>query len=129
MTWSSSGDESLELAARAAFHVMACSLVLEEGFEVHTRKSHFMRQGVRQQVAGVVLNVRPNVRRDEFDRLKATLTNCVRHGPHEQNRRTCGFPGPPAGRIAYLAMLNLGARRTLAGAFRAGSAGRTSISS
>jgi hypothetical protein len=101
-----SGDEEFERCLRR-FHIMACSLVLEEGFEVNTRKSHFLRQGVRQQVAGVVLNVRPNVCRTEFDRLKAILTNCVRHGPHEQNREGhADFQAHLAGRIAYIAMLN-----------------------
>jgi hypothetical protein len=101
-----SGDEGLERCLRR-FHVMACSLALEEGFEINTRKSHFLRQGVRQQVAGVVLNVRPNVNREEFDRLKAILTNCIRHGPHGQNRAGhADFRAQLAGRIAYIAMLN-----------------------
>ena len=55
------------------FHVTVCRIALEEGFEINTRKSRFMRQGVRQQVAGLVLNAHPNVARDDFDRLKAIL--------------------------------------------------------
>lgn len=101
-----SGGEELERAARR-FHVHVCRIALEEGFEVNTRKSHFMRQGVRQQVAGVVLNVRPNLRRIEYDRLKAILTNCVRHGPHGQNREDHeDFRAHLAGRIAHAAMLH-----------------------
>ena len=101
-----SGGERLERCARR-FHVAVCRVALEEGFEVHTRKTHFMRQGVRQQAGGVVLNVRPNVRRQEFDRLKATLTNCVRHGPRGQDRDGhADFRGHLAGRVAYVAMLN-----------------------
>ena len=38
-----------------------------------------MRRGVRQRIAGVVVNDRPNVARDEYDRLKATLHNCVKN--------------------------------------------------
>jgi len=45
-----------------------------------------MKKGVRQKIAGVVVNQRLNVPRDTFDQLKATLTNCVRHGPESQNR-------------------------------------------
>jgi hypothetical protein len=45
-----------------------------------------MRQGVRQYLTGLVANRRINVIREDFDRLKAILTNCVRHGPHSQNR-------------------------------------------
>jgi hypothetical protein len=101
-----SGDARLERCLRR-FHVHVCRIALEEGFEVNTRKSHFMRQGVRQQVAGVVLNVRPNVRRDEYDRLKAILTNCARHGPRDQNREgRADFRSYLAGRIAYVAMIN-----------------------
>ena len=37
-------------------------------------------------MAGVVLNAHPNVPRPEYERLKATLCNCVRHGPASQNR-------------------------------------------
>jgi len=36
-----------------------------------------MRQGVRQYLAGTVVNERLNVPRADYDRLKATLTNCL----------------------------------------------------
>ena len=101
-----SGDESLERIARR-FHVAVCRIALEEGFEVHRRKTLFMRPGVRQQLAGIVLNVRPNVRRDRYDQLKAILTNCVRHGPHGQNREGhADFRGRLRGRIAHVAMFH-----------------------
>lgn len=101
-----SGDTVLERAARR-LQVLVCRVALEEGFEVHTRKTRFMRQGVRQQLAGVVLNAHPNVPRTEYDRLKAVLCNCVRHGPASQNRDGhADFRGHLAGRIAYVAMLN-----------------------
>ena len=101
-----SGGQELERGVRC-FHVHVCRIALEEGFEVNTRKSHFMRQGVRQQVAGVVLNVRPNVRRVEYDRLKAILTNCVRRDPHGQNRDgRADFRSHLGGRIAHVAMLH-----------------------
>jgi len=101
-----SGGEELERGARR-FQVLVGRIALEEGFELHTRKSRFMRQGVRQQLAGVVVNAHPNVRRDEFDRLKAILTNCVRHGPASQNRDGhANFRGCLAGKIAYVSMLN-----------------------
>jgi hypothetical protein len=101
----SSGPELVRSARR--FQVLVCRIALEEGFEVNTRKSRFMRQGIRQQLAGVVLNQHLNVRRAEYDRLKAILTNCVRHGPATQNREgRCDFKAHLAGRIAYVAMLN-----------------------
>jgi RNA-directed DNA polymerase len=53
---------------------------------VNHHKTRIMRQGVRQQLAGLVTNQRINVKRADYDILKAILTNCVRHGPESQNR-------------------------------------------
>jgi hypothetical protein len=101
-----SGGEELERGARR-FQVLVCRVALEEGFEVHTRKSRFMRQGVRQQLAGVVVNERPNVKRVDFDELKAILCNCARQGPASQNRdRRADFRAYLLGRIAYVGLLN-----------------------
>ncbi len=112
-----SGGEALERSARR-FQVAVCRVALEEDFEVRTRKTRFMRRGVRQQLAGVVVNVRPNVRRDEYDRLKAILHNCARHGPASQNRDgRDDFRGHLAGRVAYVAMLNPGRGRRLRALF------------
>jgi hypothetical protein len=66
-----------------------------------------MRQSVRQQVAGVVVNERPNPGRSEYDALRAILFNCVRSRPQDQNR--AGHPdfhAHLAGRVAYVASLN-----------------------
>jgi hypothetical protein len=66
-----------------------------------------MRQGVRQHLAGVVANQRLNVWRADFDRLKAILTNCVRHGPASQNRGTHpDFRAHLEGRASYVESLN-----------------------
>jgi hypothetical protein len=59
-----SGGEELECCARR-FQVGVCRIALEEGFQVHTQKSRFMRQSVRQQLAGIVVNACPNVQRAE----------------------------------------------------------------
>jgi hypothetical protein len=112
-----SGDEALERGARR-FHVHVGTIALEEGFEVNTRKSRFLRQGVRQLAAGVVLNVRPNVKRAEYDLLKAILTNCVRHGPAGQNREGhADFRAHLLGRIAHVGMLHAERGRRLRGLF------------
>jgi hypothetical protein len=101
-----SGDPRLERCARR-FQIHVCRIALEEGFEINPRKTFFMRQGVRQQLAGVVVNAHPNVQRPQYERLKAILCNCVRHGPESQNREgRSDFRGYLAGRIAYLGMLN-----------------------
>jgi hypothetical protein len=101
-----SGGRELEQAARR-FQVHVCRIALEEGFEVHTRKSRFMRQGVCQQLVGVVVNAHPNVRRETYDCLKAILHNCVRHGPDSQNRAGhTDFRAHLLGRVAHLAQIN-----------------------
>jgi len=82
-----SGDR--EFARRVnRFLIHVAATVAEEGFCVHHRKTRIMRDGVRQHVAGVVVNRRINVRRCEYDRLKAVLTTAValelraKTGPH-----------------------------------------------
>jgi RNA-directed DNA polymerase len=66
-----------------------------------------MRRSVRQRVAGVVVNERPNVARPDYDRLKAVLHNCVKLGPRDQNRgAVADFRAHLAGRVAYVAALN-----------------------
>src|SRR5207249_4803701 len=80
---------------------------LEEGFELNPRKSQFMRRSVRQQLAGVVVNEKPNLKRSEYESLKAILHNCHRFGPASQNRAGhSDFRGYLLGKIAYAAMLN-----------------------
>lgn len=101
-----SGDDTFARhVERFALH--AASVALEEGFEVNHRKTRFMRTGARQQIAGVVINQHPNIRRGDFDRLKAILHNCARHGPGSQNREASeDFRAHLAGRIAHVSMLN-----------------------
>jgi hypothetical protein len=101
-----SGDEAFERGVeRYAAHVAA--ILEDEGFRTFHRKTRVMRQGVRQHLAGVVVNRRANMLRPDYDRLKATLTNCARHGPEGQNH-----DGHPrfrehlAGRVAYAETIN-----------------------
>jgi hypothetical protein len=101
----SGGAELARQARRLQVHV--CRIALEEGFELHTRKSRFMHRSVRQQLAGVVLNIRPNVPRLAYDLLKAILHNAIRNGPASQNRSgRPDFRAHLLGRIAYIEMLN-----------------------
>jgi hypothetical protein len=51
----------------------------------------------------MVVNQRLNLPRPEFDRLKAILTNCLRHGPESQNREAHpAFRAHLDGRIGFL---------------------------
>jgi hypothetical protein len=62
-----------------------------------------MRPGMRQHLAGLVVNQRCNLPRKDFDQLKAILTNCIRTGPDVQNRaRHPEFRAHLAGRIAFV---------------------------
>lgn len=101
-----SGNEEFEKCVeRFSIHVAA--ILLEEGFAAHYRKTRVMRQGVRQHLAGLVANQRVNIMRNDLDRLKAILTNCVRHGPESQNRE--GHPqfrSHLQGRVSFVEMVN-----------------------
>jgi hypothetical protein len=101
-----SGGRDLERAARR-FQVQVGCIVLEEGFCLNMRKTRFMRRAIRQQLVGIVVNERPNVRRREYDTLRAILHNCACRGPASQNgaghRR---FREHLLGRIAYLEQFN-----------------------
>lgn len=89
------------------FYVTVCQIALEEGLEIHTRKTRLMGQHLRQQLSGIVLNSHPNLPRREYDRIKAILYNCVKHGPQSQCPSECAdFRAYLTGRIAYMRMIN-----------------------
>lgn len=101
-----SGGEELRRGVANVSQVVAV-IALEEGFEVNHRKTRAMFSSHRQILTGIVVNARPNVPRREFDRLKATLSNCVRHGPASQDRGASpDFRAHLAGRVAYVSSLN-----------------------
>ena len=83
------------------------AIVQEEGFAVQFRKTRLMRQGVRQHLAGLVVNAVCNVKREEFDRLKAALHNCAQRGPGEESRDVL------AGRVGFVESVNPGRGRKL----------------
>jgi len=90
---------------RFSTHVAA--ILHEEGFAVNHRKTRIMRQGVRQHLAGLVTNQRMNIMRTDFDRLKATLTNCVRLGTESQNRGAHPhFRSHLEGRVGFVETIN-----------------------
>ena len=90
---------------RFAIHVAV--IIQEEGFTVHPRKTRIMRAGVRQILAGAVINVRPNLARNDFDTLKATLQNCVIRGVSNQNHvGVPDFRSHLRGKIAHVGSLN-----------------------
>ncbi|HEY2171800.1 MAG TPA: reverse transcriptase family protein [Candidatus Angelobacter sp.] len=101
----SGGEDFEKRVVRSSLHVAA--IALEEDFQVHHRKTRIMRQGVCQHLAGIVINQHMNVRRADFDRLKAILTNCVRLGPASQNRDAISdFRLHLVGRVGFVEMIN-----------------------
>jgi RNA-directed DNA polymerase len=94
-----------ELARRAPAAIRAIGrIVSEEGFRVNPRKVRVMKQSQRQELAGIVVNAGPSVRRSEYDVLRAILTNCFRLGPETQNRAGVpDFRAHLAGRVGWVA--------------------------
>jgi hypothetical protein len=76
------------------------AIVRGEGFRVNPAKTRVMGHGRRQTVTGVVVNVRPNVPRAEYDVLKAILHRAVHDGPGDLD------PAHVMGRIAWVESLN-----------------------
>ena len=85
------------------FSTFAAAIALDEGFDVNFRKTRIMHHAQRQLVCGLVVNERPNLPRRDYDRLKAILTNCRRHGVDAQNREErADFRAHLQGRVAWV---------------------------
>lgn len=70
-----------ELASRSrALQGWVEAIVEAEGFALHPRKTRRMPAHRRQQVTGIVVNERPNLSRDAYDRLRARLHACASQG-------------------------------------------------
>jgi hypothetical protein len=101
-----SGGELLRRRVDAISQLVA-RIAVEEGFEVNHRKTRPMHRGDRQDADRYCREPTSHIRRDDYDRLKAILTNCIRHGSSSQNRHAHpDFRAHLAGRIAYVAHLN-----------------------
>ena len=61
-----SGSDRLVRGAKT-FCTHVAAIAMEEGFVVNFHKTRLMRRGVRQHLAGIVVNEYPNIRRDEYD--------------------------------------------------------------
>jgi len=82
-------------------------VINSERFRVNRRKRKIVRDSQRQTVTGVVVNSKPNISRTDFDRLKAILYNCVKHGPSTQNHDGHeNFADHLRGSIAHVRHLN-----------------------
>ncbi|MEN8197859.1 MAG: reverse transcriptase family protein, partial [Pseudomonadota bacterium] len=101
-----SGDQDFA-ARRSGFLRMASAICADEGYTVNRGKTRIMRQGDCQRVTGLTVNSHLNVPRGDYDRLKATLWNCIRHGPAHQNRDAHpDFRAHLDGRITWVENVN-----------------------
>jgi RNA-directed DNA polymerase len=92
---------------RSQFEAIVTAIIRTEGFALNAAKSTAQSAGGRQTVCGVVVNVHTNVRRAEYDRLKAILHNAVVSGPSDQNQeRVADFEAHLRGRISWVQSLN-----------------------
>jgi hypothetical protein len=103
-----SGSERF-LKSLRVFIPLVMQIVRQERFQVKLSKRKVIRNSQQQRICGVVVNDQINIPRREFDRLKATLTNCVRRGPATQNHgRHPDFAAHLRGRIAHVSHLHPG---------------------
>ena len=101
-----SGDQKF-LTGLRLFLPLVRHIIRQERFVLHASKRKILRPATQQSVTGVVVNNRPNISRREFDRLKATLHNCVKTGPQAQNHQQHpDFKAHLRGRIAFVQQLN-----------------------
>ncbi len=101
-----SGDPEL-LRRIDRFIPLVGAIAMEEGLRVNFRKTRVMTSAGRQEVTGVVVNQKANVRRYDYDNLKAMLYNCARRGPSVENRaEVSDFRAHLTGRVAHATMLN-----------------------
>ena len=100
--WSSRAAE----ISSASSNVSACTSRPSRSRRVSTSiiaKRASCAKASRNDVAGIIVNERLNVRRQDYDRLKAILTNCVRHGTSGQNREQLDyFRAHLRGRISFV---------------------------
>ncbi|MFT3841260.1 MAG: reverse transcriptase family protein [Myxococcaceae bacterium] len=100
-----SGDRSLAAGADRLEHAVA-EISASEGFVLNRGKTRKMTSSRRQWVTGAVVNAGVNVPRDEYDRLKATLHNCLRHGLEAESRGVENFRAHLEGKVGWVESLN-----------------------
>jgi hypothetical protein len=83
-------------AAIDRFVAKVSEIAIDEGFTIAARKTRAMRRGARQALAGIVVNERPAVPREEYERLRAILHRASLDGPQHPREHL-------EGRIAWIA--------------------------
>jgi len=101
-----SGGEALRGQFRA-LQAWVAAIAQDEGLTLHPDKTRCLPQHRQQRITGVVVNAHPNTPRQDFDRLKACLHQCIHHGQNSQNpTQLADFRGHLLGRIAWVKQFN-----------------------
>ena len=88
-------------------HASIRHVVQDEGFALNPKKGRAQGRGGRQDVTGIVVNVKPGVPRDELKRLRAILHQAMKTGLEAQNReKVSDFRRVLEGKIAYVMMVD-----------------------
>jgi len=112
-----SGAEALRPQFRA-LHAWVAAVAEDEGFALHPDKTRCLPQHRQQRITSVVVNTHPNTPRQDYDKLKACLHQCVLHGPTSQNHaQLADFRGHLLGRIAWVKQFNAARAAKLMGLF------------
>jgi RNA-directed DNA polymerase len=92
---------------RLEFEAVTRTIVRAEGFLLNEDKAVTQAAGGRQTVCGVVVNAHTNVRRTDYDQLRALLRNAATGDPASQNRdQVEDFRAHLLGRISWVEALN-----------------------
>jgi RNA-directed DNA polymerase len=82
---------------------LVATIAVDEGFRLRDDKTSRRAAGERQLVTGLVVNAGPNIRRSEYEQLKAIVHNAARTTGPAQNRQGHGdFRAHLSGRIAWV---------------------------
>lgn len=112
-----SGPAALRPQFRA-LQAWVAAIAEDEGFALHPAKTRCLPQHRQQRITGVVVNAQPNTPRQDFDRLKACLYQCVQQGPASQNPADLvDFRGHLRGRIGWVGQFNAARATKLMGLF------------
>jgi hypothetical protein len=99
-----SGERGVGVGALTGF---VSGVARDEGFRINASKTRVMRAHEQQRVTGVVVNVKPNVARADFDVLKAVLHRCRCDGVRsEAPGSLADFRATLQGRISWVRHLS-----------------------
>nr|WP_315189259.1 reverse transcriptase family protein [uncultured Albidiferax sp.] len=112
-----SGSAGLRPQFRA-LQAWVAAIAEDEGFALHPAKTRCLPQHRQQRITGIVVNARPQTPRQDFDRLKACLHQCVHQGPVSQNHtKLVDFRAHLLGRIGWVGQFNAARAAKLMGLF------------